>query len=65
MLRACVKVVTLTDPPTLITDTTRTSVDLWRAMGKSILLAAPTGRAAQRLTEMTKQEAKTISPARL
>ena len=42
------------------TFTTRTIVDLWRAMGKSILLAAPTGRAAQRLTEMTKQEAKTI-----
>ena len=60
MLRACVKVVTLTDPPILITDTTRTIVDLWRAMGKSILLAAPTGRAAQRLAEMTKQEAKTI-----
>jgi exodeoxyribonuclease V alpha subunit len=29
-------------------------------MGKSILLAAPTGRAAQRLAEMTKREAKTI-----
>jgi len=42
------------------TFTTRTIVDLWRAMGKSILLAAPTGRAAQRLSEMTKQEAKTI-----
>ena len=42
------------------TFTTRTIVDLWRAMGKSILLAAPTGRAAQRLSEMTRQEAKTI-----
>ena len=42
------------------TFTTKTIVDLWRAMGKSILLAAPTGRAAQRLSEMTKQEAKTI-----
>ena len=42
------------------TFTTRTIVDLWRAMGKSILLAAPTGRAAQRLAEMTRQEAKTI-----
>jgi len=42
------------------TFTTRTIVDLWRAMGKSILLAAPTGRAAQRLAEMTNQEAKTI-----
>src|SRR5712691_2473450 len=29
-------------------------------MGKSILLAAPTGRAAQRLAEVTKREAKTI-----
>jgi exodeoxyribonuclease V alpha subunit len=42
------------------TFTTRAIVDLWRAMGKSILLAAPTGRAAQRFMEMTKQEAKTI-----
>ncbi|HEX6479501.1 MAG TPA: ATP-dependent RecD-like DNA helicase [Ktedonobacteraceae bacterium] len=42
------------------TFTTRTIVALWRAMGKSILLAAPTGRAAQRLAEMTKCEAKTI-----
>jgi exodeoxyribonuclease V alpha subunit len=42
------------------TFTTRAIVDLWRAMGKSMLLAAPTGRAAQRLAEMTKQEAKTI-----
>src|SRR5947209_17936618 len=60
MLRAYVKAVALADPPTLITDTTRTIVDLWRAMGKSILLAAPTGRAAQRLSEMTGQESKTI-----
>jgi len=44
----------------LITDTTHTIVALWKAMGKSILLAAPTGRAAQRLAEMTKREAKTI-----
>jgi exodeoxyribonuclease V alpha subunit len=29
-------------------------------MGNSILLAAPTGRAAQRLTELTRVEAKTI-----
>ena len=42
------------------TFTTRTIVALWRAMEKSILLAAPTGRAAQRLAEMTKCEAKTI-----
>jgi exodeoxyribonuclease V alpha subunit len=42
------------------TFTTKAVVDLWRAMGKAILLAAPTGRAAQRLSEMTGQEAKTI-----
>ncbi len=42
------------------TFTTRTIVALWKAMGKSILLAAPTGRAAQRLGEMTGREAKTI-----
>lgn len=42
------------------TFTTRTIVALWKAMGKAIALAAPTGRAAQRLSEMTGQEAKTI-----
>ncbi len=42
------------------TFTTKTIVALWRAMGKSILLAAPTGRAAQRLAEMSGREAKTI-----
>jgi exodeoxyribonuclease V alpha subunit len=42
------------------TFTTRTIVALWRAMRKTILLAAPTGRAAQRLAELTKCEAKTI-----
>lgn len=39
---------------------TSTIVSLWRAMGKSIALAAPTGRAAQRLSEMTGLEAKTL-----
>jgi len=42
------------------TFTTHTIVSLWKAMGKSLGLAAPTGRAAQRLTEMTGLEAKTI-----
>jgi exodeoxyribonuclease V alpha subunit len=46
------------------TFTTKAMVDLWRAMGKSILLAAPTGRAAQRLSEMTGQEAKTAHRCR-
>ncbi len=39
---------------------TSTIVSLWKAMGRSIALAAPTGRAAQRLGEMTGLEAKTI-----
>jgi exodeoxyribonuclease V alpha subunit len=42
------------------TFTTKTIAALWKAMGKSIVLAAPTGRAAQRLSEMTKREAKTV-----
>ncbi len=47
-------------PGTGKTFVTHTIVELWKAMGKSIALAAPTGRAAQRLTEMTRLEAKTI-----
>lgn len=47
-------------PGTGKTFATRTIVALWRAMGKTILLAAPTGRAAQRLAELTRCEAKTI-----
>jgi len=42
------------------TFSTRTIVALWKAMGKSIALASPTGRAAQRLSEMTGQPAKTL-----
>lgn len=42
------------------TFSTHTIVSLWKAMGKSIALAAPTGRAAQRLSVMTGMEAKTI-----
>ncbi len=47
-------------PGTGKTFCTRTIVALWKAMGKAIALASPTGRAAQRLSEMTGQEAKTI-----
>jgi exodeoxyribonuclease V alpha subunit len=47
-------------PGTGKTFTTRTIVALWTAMGKKIALAAPTGRAAQRLGEMTGLEAKTL-----
>ena len=39
---------------------TRTIVALWQAQGLKIALAAPTGRAAKRLQEMTGVETKTI-----
>ncbi|MBV8883041.1 MAG: AAA family ATPase [Chroococcidiopsidaceae cyanobacterium CP_BM_RX_35] len=38
----------------------RTIVALWKAMGRTIALASPTGRAAQRLAEVTGREAKTL-----
>ena len=48
------------NPGTGKTFCTRTIVALWKAMGKSIALASPTGRAAKRLSEMTDMEAKTV-----
>jgi exodeoxyribonuclease V alpha subunit len=58
---ATAKVMILTGGPGCgKTFTTRTIVALWKAMGKKIALAAPTGRAAQRLGEMTRLGAKTI-----
>ncbi|MEA5573459.1 ATP-dependent RecD-like DNA helicase [Calothrix sp. UHCC 0171] len=55
------KVAVLTGGPgTGKTFSVRAIVQLWKAMGKAIALAAPTGRAAQRLTEMTGLEAKTV-----
>ncbi len=42
------------------TTTTKTLVSLLRAMGKKVLLAAPTGRAAQRMEEVIGLESKTI-----
>jgi exodeoxyribonuclease V alpha subunit len=60
-MAATERVVILTGGPgTGKTYCTRTIVALWKAMGKSIALASPTGRAAQRLSEMTGKEAKTI-----
>ncbi|MCH2247838.1 MAG: ATP-dependent RecD-like DNA helicase [Crocosphaera sp.] len=47
-------------PGTGKTFTQKTIVALWQAMGKKIGLAAPTGRAAQRLGEMAGLEAKTL-----
>jgi exodeoxyribonuclease V alpha subunit len=42
------------------TTTTLVLVRLLEAMGKTVLLAAPTGRAAQRMSEVIGREAKTI-----
>ena len=55
------KVMILTGGPgTGKTFCVRTIVTLWKAMGKKIACAAPTGRAAKRLSEMTGIEAKTL-----
>lgn len=42
------------------TTTANAIIRLFRAMGKTVLLAAPTGRAAQRLSEVSAEKAKTI-----
>jgi exodeoxyribonuclease V alpha subunit len=47
-------------PGTGKTSTVKAILQLLRGKGKTALLAAPTGRAAKRLTESTGQEAKTI-----
>ncbi|MBO0800381.1 MAG: AAA family ATPase, partial [Blastocatellia bacterium] len=47
-------------PGTGKTSTLRAMVGLFSAMGRSVLLASPTGRAAQRLSDITGREAKTI-----
>ena len=60
-MAASEKVMILTGGPgTGKTFSVRTIVTLWKAMGKKIACAAPTGRAAKRLSEMTGIEAKTL-----
>jgi len=60
-MAASSRVMVLTGGPgTGKTFCTHTIVALWKAMGKKIGLAAPTGRAAQRMSEMTGLEAKTL-----
>lgn len=60
-IAASSRVMVLTGGPgTGKTFCTRTIVALWKAMGKKIGLAAPTGRAAQRMSEVTGLEAKTL-----
>ena len=58
---ACSKVFILTGGPGVGKTTTANAIiRLFKAMGKSVLLAAPTGRAAQRLSEVSAEPAKTI-----
>jgi exodeoxyribonuclease V alpha subunit len=60
-MAASSKVMILTGGPgTGKTMTTRVITALWKAMSKKIALAAPTGRAAKRMSEMTGLEAKTL-----
>ncbi|MEA5511806.1 ATP-dependent RecD-like DNA helicase [Crocosphaera sp. UHCC 0190] len=60
-MAAASRIMVLTGGPgTGKTFTQKTIVALWQAMGKKIGLAAPTGRAAQRLGEMAGLEAKTL-----
>ncbi len=60
-LAATAKVMVLTGGPgTGKTTTTHGIISAFRAYGLRILLAAPTGRAAKRMTEATSLEAKTI-----
>lgn len=47
-------------PGTGKTTVTRTIVRMWESLGKEVLLASPTGRAAKRLSEVTGAEAKTL-----
>lgn len=55
------KIMVLTGGPgTGKTTTTQGIIEAFKSRGKRILLAAPTGRAAKRMTEATGMEAKTI-----
>ena len=47
-------------PGTGKTTTTLGIIEAFRIMGKKVLLCAPTGRAAKRMSEVSKREAKTI-----
>jgi exodeoxyribonuclease V alpha subunit len=60
-LAAASRVMVLTGGPGCgKTTSLRAMVALFHAMNKSVLLASPTGRAAQRLSEVTSEEARTI-----
>jgi exodeoxyribonuclease V alpha subunit len=58
---ACSRIFVLTGGPGVGKTTTANAIiRLFKAMGKSVLLAAPTGRAAQRLSEVSAEKARTI-----
>lgn len=47
-------------PGTGKTTIVKSIIDLYKTKGKKVVLCAPTGRAAKRMTEMTGEEAKTL-----
>ena len=47
-------------PGTGKTTIIKSIIDLYKSKGKKVVLCAPTGRAAKRMTEMTGEEAKTL-----
>ena len=47
-------------PGTGKTTIIKTIIEMYKALGKKTVLCAPTGRAAKRMTEATKEEAKTL-----
>lgn len=47
-------------PGTGKTTTLNAIIKIMKANGKTVLLSAPTGRAAQRMSELTGDEAKTL-----
>jgi len=58
---ACEKIFILTGGPGVgKTTTVRTMIEFFQSLGRHVLLAAPTGRAAQRLSEISPIPAKTV-----
>jgi exodeoxyribonuclease V alpha subunit len=61
ILAASERVVILTGGPGVgKSHTTRAIVEFWEAMGKRVVLASPTGRAARRLSELSQRQACTL-----
>jgi exodeoxyribonuclease V alpha subunit len=61
ILAASERVVILTGGPGVgKSHTTRAIVEFWESMGKRVVLASPTGRAARRLSELSQRQACTL-----